>query len=302
MKWMSCVAAGLLAASACGTPAQEAEADAAADRSPDSRENPVVEVNDRQTQAAPLSDEFEEYLRRFRRLEPIYFSLGWRGGLHSKFQLSFKYRLFREDGWAAERVGLLDDLYFGYTQFSLWDLGDESAPFRDTNYKPGMFYEVNTRRRTLDWIDGFGLRAGFEHESNGRDSVDSKSLNILYVRPRLMMGNEEKLYFEIAPKAYVYVGNLGDNADIADYRGYVDLQLRAGYGKGLQVSSTLRRGVEAHYGSVQVDVTYPLRRIFFMDDLGGYLHVQYFNGWGESLLDYNRKLPSQIRVGIMILR
>ena len=248
---------------------------------------------------AETSNYFEE---RFSPLDPVYIVFGWRDEFHSKFQLSFKYRIIREGGWAASKFGVLDDLYFGYTQFSLWDMGEKSSPFRDTNYKPGMFYEANFGEGRLDWMESFGLRTGYEHESNGRDGTNSRSLNILYLRPRLVLGDSRKYYFEIAPKAYVYVGNLDENPDIAEYRGYVDLTLRTGYGNGWQISSTFRRGTQDHYGSIQVDATYPLSRILFLKDLGGFLQLQYFNGWGESLIDYNEKRPSQFRVGIMILR
>jgi phospholipase A1/A2 len=52
---------------------------------------------------------------------------------------------------------------------------------------------------------------------------------------------------------------------------------------------------------VQVDASYPLRKPTF-GNLGGYIHLQYFNGYGESLLDYNRKLRSQFRIGLMVTR
>jgi outer membrane phospholipase A len=34
---------------------------------------------------------------------------------------------------------------------------------------------------------------------------------------------------------------------------------------------------------------------------GGRLQLQYFNGWGESLLDYNKRRSDQIPVGLMLV-
>jgi outer membrane phospholipase A len=52
---------------------------------------------------------------------------------------------------------------------------------------------------------------------------------------------------------------------------------------------------------VQLDLSYPLKTAT-LGNLGGYLHLQYFNGYGESLLDYNRKVRPQFRIGLMITR
>ncbi|RKZ67230.1 MAG: hypothetical protein DRQ44_05905, partial [Gammaproteobacteria bacterium] len=65
--------------------------------------------------------------------EPMYFVAG--GSTDSvdtrdttaRFQLSFKYRLFDADSLPVEWLPLLSDLYFGYTQSSLWDVGADSA-------------------------------------------------------------------------------------------------------------------------------------------------------------------------------
>ena len=35
--------------------------------------------------------------------------------------------------------------------------------------------------------------------------------------------------------------------------------------------------------------------------LSGYLHLQFFNGFGESILDYNVRRKAQFRVGLAIV-
>lgn len=71
------------------------------------------------------------------------------------FQISAKLRLFDTR------------FYFAYTQISFWQAYDyrNSAPTRDTNYNPEVFY----RFAPLDYQGGrLGADAGFEHESNGQ--------------------------------------------------------------------------------------------------------------------------------------
>jgi outer membrane phospholipase A len=35
--------------------------------------------------------------------------------------------------------------------------------------------------------------------------------------------------------------------------------------------------------------------------VSGYLHAQFFTGYGESLLDYNQRNKSQLRIGFAIV-
>ena len=80
-----------------------------------------------------------DLLSNFATNEPMYFIVGGKGD-GAKFQLGFKYRFFNPRGPLARRWTWLDDLYLAYTQTSIWDIYEESSPFRDTNYKPELIY------------------------------------------------------------------------------------------------------------------------------------------------------------------
>jgi outer membrane phospholipase A len=97
-----------------------------------------------------------------------------------------------------------------------------------------------------------------------------------------------------------------DNPDIAAYRGHADVLI--GVNKnGWRLSTTLRKGDDAHFGSIEVNAVLPLRSSErFFERLGarglnGYWFVQYFNGWGETILDYNLKVNAQFRTGLMVV-
>jgi outer membrane phospholipase A len=231
--------------------------------------------------------------------EPMYFLAGMRGPNTARFQLSFKYRLFDERGALARVVPGLDKMHFGFTQTSLWDIGGSSAPFRDTSYRPALFYYEPQLAVSGGGRHLFGLESGIEHESNGRDGERSRSINIAYVRPSWRWFIDDEHYFSIRPKVYAYLER-DDNTDIGQYRGHVDLDLRYGKRDGWLFSSVLRKG-DGDHRSVQLDASYPIRQPFFAN-AGGYLHFQYFNGYGETLLDYNVRRSSQFRIGFSIVR
>lgn len=232
--------------------------------------------------------------------EPMYFIAGPRGDTNAKFQLSFKYRLINPDGPIGRRHPESTRWYFGYTQTSLWDLSAGSKPFRDTSFRPSLFYlDDNIAGHPLG-PSRLGLQAGLEHESNGKAGQDSRSLNIAFVRPTLDVGDPGDYHLSISPKVWAYLEK-SDNPDIEDFRGYFDLLVKYGKADGWQISTNLRKGAKGSFGSVQADLSYPLRRFLFRN-VDGYLLVQYFNGYGESLLDYNRKLTSQFRVGFAVVR
>ena len=227
--------------------------------------------------------------------EPVYFVLGARDGWSGRFQLSFKYRLFDPaSGFGAEQPWLVG-FYFGFTQTSLWDLSAESKPFHDTSYRPSFFWKwQRTDQRT--WIDA--ARLGFEHESNGQAGGTSRSINMLFVRPEWQWSAGRGGMIEFTPKFYTYLSK-GENPDIPLYRGYVDWRLRHDVG-GQWITTAVARIGTAGKGSLLLDMSRRTRDIK-VGPLSGYLHFQFFNGYGESILDYNVRRNAQLRAGLAIV-
>ncbi|MBY4895829.1 phospholipase A [Cupriavidus sp. AU9028] len=230
--------------------------------------------------------------------EPVYFAAGAHGGGNAKFQFSLRYRLFegRDPGSRA----LLDNLYLGYTQFSLWDLSEESKPFRDTNYRPSLFYYLSDTGVRGGPLRQLSLATGLEHESNGRSGPESRSINTVFIRPTFHFGKADDYHWTVSPKLYYYLNKADENGDIAHYRGYMDLRVAYGRPDSWELAATLRKGTRDWYGSVDAQLSYPLARL--IPGTGGYLMAGYFAGYGESLLDYNRKVPWQFRIGYMLNR
>ena len=239
---------------------------------------------------------FKEHISGY---EPFYFIAGTKSP-NAKFQISFMYQLLNEEGPLATKVPALKGFNLAYTQTSLWDWNAPSAPFFDTSYKPEFLYAWSrvAGGQPLDWYQ-LDLQGGLKHESNGKDGADSRSMNSAYLRPTLTLGRDDGLQLTLQPRAWVYLGSLSDNPDIADYRGYADLRAIVGWKRGLQLSALGRMGKDANHGSLQLDLTYPMMRIFGSFSL--YLDAQYFTGYGESLLEYNQRSEA-FRAGFAIYR
>jgi len=266
------------------------------------KETAVSEVSEKPEEYASLDSLFtlyQPYLLNIAAYEPMYFLVGTEPE-KSKFQISFKYRFFNPEGRLAQNYPWMKGIHFGYTQTSFWDLASASAPFEDTSYKPEIFFVSSNIKGRPSWMTGLFIQTGFQHESNGRAGIFSRSTNFLYAKPILLLYNEKnRLGLQIAPKIWTYVYNDDEtNPDLPDYRGYFDLELKLGKADSFVLGSNLRWADEG--ASVQLDLTYPLHRLFF-HDLSLYFQVQYVNALAENLIDF-RERNEALRLGFAIVR
>ena len=204
-----------------------------------------------------------------------------------KFQLSLKTKV------AEDLFDTSADLWFGYTQESHWQVynEDNSRPFRATDYQPEIFL---TQPVTADLPFGGRLRmlgAGAIHHSNGQDDPLSRSWNRAY-----LMAGAEWGKLSIVPRLWARVNSESssseDNPDIEDYMGYGDIKFLYDLPDRQSLSGTLRYNPSTNKGAAQVDYIYPLS-----ENVNGF--VQVFQGYGESIIDYNHENTS-IGFGIVL--
>jgi len=228
--------------------------------------------------------------------EPMFFAVGDGSDANAKMQLSFKLRLYEPTDKTSR--DFVDNMYFGYTQPAFWDLSSYSAPFIDTNYIPSLFYFIPA----TDWrVDGnaVGFAAGIEHESNGKDGPESRSIDVLFVRPYFAFGDARDFHWSASPKLYAYIEK-DENSDIAEYRGYGDFHVSYGKYDDWQAAWILRKGTSTEKFSAELQATYPLNRWY--PGVAGYLMLQAFTGYGEYLIEYNEREPWSVRIGYAISR
>lgn len=252
------------------------------------------------TRATTNFDPIDYFKRHLFPHEPFYFVAG-PDSPNAKFQFSFKYQLVDDQSGLASHVGCVTNFFFGFTQTSLWDWNRESAPFEDSSYRPELMFQFNrlVRAGEDDWFH-LDLQTGVMHESNGRDGANSRSLNLAYLRPKLVFGQEEDWQFALASRVWFYVGDLEDNPDLARYRGHADLRATIGTPWGVELAAFGRFGDDFDRSSLQLDLTIPLRRIRWTG-FTWYFQAQYFTGYGESLLHYNERSEAW-RLGFSIYR
>ena len=206
----------------------------------------------------------------------------------AKFQISIKMPL---------AVGLFEnkmDIFAAYTNRSFWQVynDDISSPFRETNHEPETWFQFRN-----DW-QFFGIKNsvnsfGFVHQSNGRGGVLSRSWNRLYAN---FLFNYKDLVFGIKPWYRIQEdADDDDNSDITDFMGHFEMT-GAYKWKDHTFSLMLRNNLESGFekGTVQATWSFPLWDYPY---LKGY--VQWFNGYGESLIDYDQHSNS-IGIGFAI--
>ena len=206
----------------------------------------------------------------------------------AKFKVSTKFPLYLEEAG-------FDGVYFGFTLTSFWQLynSEVSKPFRETNYEPEVFWQ-----ETADYsVFGYKFntfQVGFNHMSNGQSGLQSRSWNRLFAS--IVFSDNDDIYYLKTwyripedEKDDINDPTGDDNPDIQDYYGRIEL----GYGRKIgafKMMALLRNNLDfdENRGSIQLDFTYPISDRYE-------LLLQYFNGYGDSLIDYNR---SQERIGV----
>jgi outer membrane phospholipase A len=215
-----------------------------------------------------------------------------------KFQFSTKVPLLFPGGPEAPDP-VFSNVYFGYTQMSLWDIQRPGSATIDTTFEPELFFATQTIPLDFPEVSapGVGVQVGVQHESNGRSGDASRNANYFYLQPTLFLGDRKKLHGELAVKGRVFFSTLQGNPDLEDYYGHVEVYGALRFGDGLHVAAMGRIADDPSRGALQLDLTYPLRKF----RLDAFAHLQYFNGFTESLLDY-REHHQAVRLGVSFVR
>lgn len=200
-----------------------------------------------------------------------------------KFQISIAQRLTKSTlPWGTY-------LYLFYSQRCFWNVCEESFPMTDLNFNPGIGIA-----KPLFVKDRFigKLMMVLEHESNGRDGDESRSWNRITFGSNIMIDPN----FMVYGKVWIPIVDGENNRDILDYCGIYQIGtsvMSPNRKFGASVNLVKRRGWNLNYNTI-IELSYR-----FSNNQNQYFFVQYYNGYGEGLLEYN-KFHSELRAGIVI--
>jgi len=204
--------------------------------------------------------------------------------IEAQFQISMKMPL------AVDLFGLPLDIYGAYTMRSFWQVYDpeNSSPFREINHEPEVWLQLRPDWQVFGWTNSLNT-IGLDHQSNGQSGTLSRSWNRATVSTVWGKGS-----FLLIPRLWYRLPEDPDNDDnphIVDYLGHGELTLGWRHG-GNTFTAMLRNNLESGFsrGAVQLGWSFPL-----FPFLRGY--IQYFGGYGESLIDYNR-YANRIGIGL----
>lgn len=208
--------------------------------------------------------------------------------LEAKFQLSLKTplwtKIYKDRGY----------LFFAFTQQAYWQAynSEVSSPFRENNYEPELILMLPHYQNYEEAASRI-ISLSLSHQSNGRSGQLSRSWNRLKLSWVTSIGNvfinfEPWYRFNEREKTSVDDPKGDDNPDITKYMGWFELS--AAYKQGdatwrMMMRNNLRSN---NKGALRLSYSRPFNRHLR-------LYVEVFNGYGESLIDYDRSLT---RVGI----
>ena len=200
-----------------------------------------------------------------------------------KFQISFRHRLTKSI------LPFHSHLFLAYSQKAIWNVFEESLPFHDLNFNPGIGVQ-NLVMHNGRLVGNATIM--LEHESNGRDGEASRSWNKVtfgyaaVIDPRL----------EVYAKAWIPIIDGQQNKDILYYSGICQAGaqfISADQRWVADVTFVKRKGWNLNFNTI-LNVGFRLGK-----RRNQYLMLHFYDGYGENMLDYN-KYHCNLRVGLLI--
>lgn len=199
-----------------------------------------------------------------------------------KFQISLSIRLTNATlPWNTY-------LYLFYTQLTFWNVFQNSMPMRDMNFNPG-----------IGWTKPFFSKDRYigkmtlivEHESNGRDGDESRSWNRVALAGSAVVTD----WLMVHGKFWIPIINGMNNKDILRYAGLfrVGFTLTSSNKRWQGNLSLVKRKGNVFDWNTIAEVSWKVSEKANVN-----LFAQYYNGYGENLLDYNQ-FHSRLRVGLV---
>ncbi|WP_417885416.1 phospholipase A [Zunongwangia sp.] len=201
----------------------------------------------------------------------------------AKYQISFKQLLFRN------KVPNDSYFYLKYTQKAFWNIYEFSSPFKEINFNPGLGFSKFFYK---DDIVKSQATLTLEHESNGRDSIYSRSWNFVSLEYNVALS--KKLVGSIRGWLPFYYKD--DNPDLMDYTGYGQLNFDYEFlPNKLYAQVMIQKGISWDWkGATRTRILYNP-----FNSTNQFLVLEWYNGYDENLLNYE-EYRNMIRVGFVL--
>lgn len=199
-----------------------------------------------------------------------------------KFQLSIAQRLTKS------KLPFDTYLFIQYTQKAFWNVFQKSLPMRDLNFNPGIGLGHLIIHHNKFIGKGYLM---LEHESNGKDSTASRSWNKVTFATAIVLNKNWEAQF----KTWIPIVDGKYNKDLLKYNGI--FQMAANFrtdNKRFNCGVILTKRKTWFSFNTQVELSYK-----FNNNENQYFFLQYYNGYGENLLEYNH-FKSMLRIGFVI--
>ena len=200
----------------------------------------------------------------------------------TKFQLSLKADLL---------YPFNTGLYFGYTQTTWWKVYN-GADTMSANYQPEIFYRLESKNnifgdanlRAVDFIQ----IGPYNHCSTGVEGEDHRAINIYYGQIQMSTGGRLAAGFNI--KGFGYYDKSKKNKDIEKYKGYYENDVFLKLRSATIDDMTLAELHFKHGGTInKAWLCVEAQTILFSAKFQPRLFVQYYYGYGENIVYYNKK-------------